>query len=72
MKILVIGLWGFPGDWFYSVYRPIAPPKDVNRWGKYSEWYFLDTEVRTHSTTLAIAYALHKVGHDIYVHIWFR
>ena len=57
-KLLLIGVWGFPGTWYPTLYRPLKPPSDVRRWPKFVEWSLAGEEVKSHSTTLAMARSL--------------
>ncbi len=69
MNVLLIGTWGFPGNWYRAKYRPAIPP-DNTRWNKISEWKISEEYKTTHSTTVALASTLLDQGHDVHVRIY--
>lgn len=57
-RVLVVGVWGFPGSWRLASYKPPAPPKDVKKWGKLVEWGYGES-LKAHSSLAALAKTLH-------------
>lgn len=70
MKILVIGVWGFPGSWHKAKYYPPIPPKDKNKWTRLVEWELDSKEIVTRSTTVAITRILLDHGHKVHIKIY--
>lgn len=70
MKILVVGIWGFPGSWHRAKYYPPIPPDDKNRWTRLIGWELSSKGVTTHSTTVAITSILLEQGHDVYINVY--
>ena len=57
-RLLVVGVWGFPGRWRRARYIPPKPPEG-SRWGRLVEWGLGGARVvQAHATTTALAGAL--------------
>ena len=63
--LLLVGVWGFPGNWFRANYMPLKPPQEIGKWPKFVEWENIRREVTSHSTTLSMARFLEDEGWNV-------
>jgi CRISPR-associated protein Csx1 len=60
LSILVVSIWGFPGNWVPVRYRVAVPPGDCAKWGKLSSWSLGNRTVTSHVTGFAVARSLEE------------
>ena len=67
-RVLLVGVWGFPGNWCRARYLVPTPSGGVGGWHKAVYWFKCPLrEYLSHSTTSAIARALVEAGFEVRV-----
>jgi len=68
-KTLVVGLWGFPGNWYRARYKPVVVD-DIKSVDRLSSWTTSRESISAHSTTIVLAKTFRDKGFETHLKIY--